>query len=346
MKKCQRNRGLRGLGLAILIALAGASCGGSTPTDPVAGTIAFVRLNRGGDAVYLMDADGGGRRRLTPIGTHESISDVAWSPDGRKIAYSSSLPSNNDDYYFHIFVINVDGSGRRRLTKTDADDWGPVWAPNGRKIAFDRNGDGPNWVHVVSADGRGLRQLTGELNWSNFSWSPSWSPNGQRIAYDALDGIRTMNPDGSAKLRLASGVNGSSPSWSPDGRRIAFASDDELRVMNADGAHGRTLVRSPRTGIESIAWSPDGRKIVFASGEGDWEIYVVNADGSGLRNLTDNSRVWDRDPSWSPDGRAIAFTSDRDGSDEIYVVNADGGGLRNLSGSKAGDLYPAWSPDG
>ena len=116
--------------------------------------------------------------------------------------------------------------------------------------------------------------------------------------------------------------------------------------MNADGTHGRTLVRSPRTGTESIAWSPDGRKIVFASGEGDWEIYVVNADGSGLRNLTDNSRVWDRDPSWSPDGRTILFTSDRDGNAEVYVVNAHGSDQRNVSQSPLEDLRPAWSPRG
>ena len=208
---------MRWFALLTLIALSTAGCAGSTEQETAAtGRVAFVRGERAGDAVYLMNADGGGRRRLTPIGTHESISDVAWSRDGEKIAYSSSRPSDNDDYYFHIFVINADGSDRRRLTRTDADDWGPVWAPHGQKIAFDRNGDGPNWVHVVNADGSGLRQLTGKFNWSNFSWSPSWSPNGQRIAYGALDGISTINPDGSAKLRLASGAYGSSPSWSPD----------------------------------------------------------------------------------------------------------------------------------
>jgi Tol biopolymer transport system component len=337
----RRRAGVRRLSLLVLLTLVTVGwASSSVHVTKATGTLAFVR---GGDAVYVVRADGSGLRRLTTRkrSPHEHLVEPAWSPDGRKVAYSSDLQRAGDTAYFDLFVMNADGSGQRRLTRKRDDDLRPVWSPDGRKIAFDHYNDGYNWIYVVDADGSGLRKLTG-----NFNYRPSWSPNGRRIAYVGRDGIRTMNPDGSGKLLLLRfrwvGFD-TSPSWSPDGRRIAFASGDEVRVVSTDGTRHHVLVRSPRERIESIAWSPDGRKIVFASGEGDWEIYVVNADGSGLRNLTDNSRAFDRDPVWSPDGRAIAFSSDRGGDDEVYVINPDGSGPRNVSRSGAQDLYPAWS---
>ena len=342
-KMPRRRAGVRRLSLLVLLTLVAVGwASSSVHVTKATGTLAFVR---GGGAVYVVHADGSGLRTLVTRkrSAHEALSfEPAWSPDGRRIAFSLDLQRAGDTAYYDLYVVNADGNGLRRLTKNRDDDLRPVWSPDGRRIAFDHYNDGYNWIYVIDSNGRGLRRLTG-----NFNYRPSWSPNGRRIGYVGRDGLRTMKPDGSGKLRLARGAEiNATPSWSPDGQRILYASGDELWVVNADGTRDRKIVRSPRLGIESIAWSPDGRKIVFASGEGDWEIYVVNADGSGLRNLTGNSRVFDRDPVWSPDGQAIAFTSDRDGNDDVYVMNADGSGLRNVSQGRAQDLYPAWSPGG
>ena len=215
-----------------------------------------------------------------------------------------------------------------------------MWSPDGRKIAFDRNDDGPNAIWIVNADGGKARRLTPGIQ----SVGPEWSPDGRTIAFtDRNGGVYTMAPDGSRRRRVARNTP-ERVAWSPNGE-IAFVSDDDdVVVMNADGS-GRRLIELPTGSTLGIFWSPDGRKMALEHGDGDWEIFVMDADGGNLRNLTANSRVHDLYPSWSPDGKAIAFTSFRDGNAEIYVMNSDGSGQRRLTQHPAEDLYPAWAPD-
>ena len=75
--------------------------------------------------IYVINADGSGQRNLTRHPGHDS--DPAWSPDGRKIAFTTKREGN-----FEIYVMNADGSGQRNLTRNSAPDRFPVWSP-GRK---------------------------------------------------------------------------------------------------------------------------------------------------------------------------------------------------------------------
>ena len=192
---------------------------------------------------------------------------LAWSPDGRKLAF---LYSSCGQFCFNLYVVNSDGSGLRNLTsKLGAGGYGPgaglasdpVWSPDGRKIAFVRLSKRLG-VYVVNADGSGMRNLT-------------------------------PKPVGTY----------ASPAWSPDGRKIAFVSlrDDnsEVYVMNANGSGQRSLTRNPAFD-DDPAWSPDGRLIAFRSTrDGNTDIYIMNADGSGQRNLT-RSPANESSASWSP----------------------------------------------
>jgi TolB protein len=269
-------------------------------SDPCA---AVRRACAGTTAIYVMNADGSGKRRLARgvrvrnVGNGQRVTprgDLAWSPDGRRIAFDSDRDGN-----FEVYVVNAGGSGQRNLTRKPGFDSDPVWSPDGRKIAFvssDREGNGP--------------------------------PRGYEIY--------VMNADGSGQQMLA---RGHAPAWSPDGRRIAFRSDrdgnGEVYVMNADGSGLRRLTRNPASDGGPV-WSPDGRKIAFERfRHGNTEVYVMNADGSGPRNLTRNA-ARDSSPAWSPDGRKIVFVSNRDDNGEIYVMNADGSGLRKLTRLKGG----------
>jgi TolB protein len=232
----------------------------------------------------------------------------------------------------------------------------PVWSPGGGRIAFLSRRDRGKEVYVVSADGSGLRRLTGD---ARYPATPAWSPNGRQIAFEggpyALSGVYVVNADGSGQRRLAR--NGSTPAWSPDGRTIAFVSDSKIYLMNADGSEHRPLTK-PGTAGRSLAWSPDGRKLAFL-GEGGcgqfcFHVIVMNADGSNVRDLTPHLRVGVRgpglgaaDPAWSPDGRTIAFVRGWASPDAIFVVKPDGSGLRNLTPKPVGAYAaPAWSPDG
>ena len=258
--------------------------------------------------------------RLTSHDAFDSAPD--WSPDGRRIAFSSLRDGNTE-----IYVMNALGSGVTRLTYKDDFDSFPAWSPDGRRIAFHSYRDG-NWdIYVMNADGSGVTRLTYSRAADGY---PAWSPDGRRIAFGAgRDGkweIYVMDASGVIRLTYNDAHDGG-PAWSPDGRRIAFVSErdgnDEIYVMNADGT-GVTRLTYKDADDSFPAWSPDGRRIAFQSKrEGRWDIYVMNADGSGQTRLTYND-VDDFSPAWSPDGRRIAFSSERDGNPEIYVMNAAG----------------------
>ena len=303
---------------------------------PAKSRIAFVSTPGPGSApLYVVNADGSGQGWLTL--TAEGGPPVAWSPDGRRIAFASMRDGNSE-----VYVMNADGSGQRRLTRDPAQDSVRAWSPDGRKIAFVRQRARGSDVYLVNPDGGGQRRLTRN---AAPSYDLAWSPNGRKIAFlsrrDDNSEIYVMNADGSELRNLTRDPAGDSTfAWSPDGRKIAFTSKRDgtwdVHLMNADGSRLRNLTRNPAHDA-APAWSPDGRKIAFGRAG---EIYVMNADGSGQRNLTRGRPAYDGNPAWSPDGGKIAFRR----TGEIYVMNADGSGQRNLTRSPWNEGWLAWSP--
>jgi Tol biopolymer transport system component len=175
-------------------------------------------------------------------------------------------------------VINANGSGKRILTYHPAADHGPVWSPDGRKIAF--SGD-PSGIFVVNADGSGKRMLA-------HGGGPVWSPDGRKIAYSGdPGGVFVVNAGGSGRRMLA---RGRGPVWSPDGQKIIFGRfvghgrygpKHSSYVMSAEGKAKRRLTQDG-----GAVWSPDGRMIaVWTVRDGTAAIHVMRADGSGARRI-------------------------------------------------------------
>ena len=169
--------------------------------------LAFTR-GQGGGSVYIVNVDGSEERNVT----RGSVRDFAWSPDGRAIAFDSARAGNSE-----IYVVNSDGGGLRRLTRNAGPDLAPAWSPDGRRLAFARDGE----IYIVNADGRGLRRLT--RNPASDS-SPVFSPDGRKIAFTTRrDGnleVYVVNPDGSGQRNLTrSPWNEGSLAWSPAQRK-------------------------------------------------------------------------------------------------------------------------------
>lgn len=134
--------------------------------------IAFSHLG----VIYVVEADGS---RLTPVVKRdsqlewfESPLSPAISPDGSRIAYVHN--SDSCKVNFDIFVSDIDGSNRRRLTDHDGTDTNPVWSPDGGRIAFmsnreslgHQNGTGAYSHFTMNSDGSDIRKVSGADNYS------------------------------------------------------------------------------------------------------------------------------------------------------------------------------------
>lgn len=253
-----------------------------------------------------MNESGGDVRQVTfSTSGNEGMFGLAWSPDGRRIAYESSRNGNTE-----IYVSNIDGTGEQRLTTSSSSDQAPGWSPDGRFIAFesDRTGNFEIWVLEV-ANPRNVFRLTTTPGNRN-SYGPNYSPDGSQILF-------FTNRDGK----------------------------EEPYLMNPDGSSQRPLLSSRRSGTDDKAakWSPDGSQIAFFSNSGvggKWVIFTVYADGSGLRQIT-SPDISNTSPSWSPDGTRLIYVSER-GDQALYMINVDGSNERRISTGSGHAGNPAW----
>jgi Tol biopolymer transport system component len=272
-----------------------------------------------------------------------------------------------------IWVMNADGSGRRRITNPPpaagggATDYDPSWSPDGKRIVFrtergryvrDPHGSGAQGIFVVDVRTRREREIqprTGGL-------FPAWSPNGKWIAMTGVragrESIVVEKPDGTLVRKIDLQIQaGECSTWSPDSSRIAFCGHDgdgnwAVWVMRADGTDQRQLthpklVQPAGTGGDYPgAWSPDGKEIAYSAGQdASREGWIVDADGTDPRRLT-HWRGSDAPVAWLPDGR-IVFAHETSGpvGHRFYAMNADGTRIRSLPLlAGVGELDWLWAP--
>jgi TolB protein len=114
----------------------------------------FFVFRRDND-IYRCDLPQGTETRLTNTPTqYKGIAGV--SPDGRTILFTRIDPGR----FEQIFVMDVDGTHTRRISRGDHYDFLPRWSPDGTRIAFTSSRDGTNGVYIMNADGSDVRDVS------------------------------------------------------------------------------------------------------------------------------------------------------------------------------------------
>jgi Tol biopolymer transport system component/DNA-binding winged helix-turn-helix (wHTH) protein len=235
----------------------------------------------------------------------------AWSPDGKKIAFTSNRDGAGD-----IYVMNSDGSNVTRLTFTPAAESSSVWSPDGTKIVFDSARDGNRELYIMNSDGSNQTRLT--FNPTIDSGPVSFSPDGKRIAFS-----RNASNEGEAVYNY------------------------DIFVMNIDGSELRQVTTDPEFDAEPV-WSPDGSRIFFTSGrDHNFRLYAISPDGTGEVDLSPNSPTSFGAFAFTADGKQVYCTGNTPEKIEhiqIYLINADGTNRRQLTTFEDKVYRIAYSP--
>ncbi|MBC8136115.1 MAG: PD40 domain-containing protein [Fibrella sp.] len=281
-------------------------------------------------------ADGGGRRIENKI-----VYVTLFESDGGGTTGAGGGGNRFNTASTQVYAVRPDGTGHERLIESPERvvDAAPTLSSDGSKLAFlssrddcgvgcrrDRDDNpSPLQVWVANADGSQMKRLT-SLEPDTQVSMVSFSPDGSKVLYTGLDGIWSVDSDGSEPVLVAEGNFFRNASFSPDGSKIIYERQQfdgtGVYTMNPDGS-GEALLASD---AYHAAFSPDGMRIAYVRGVVDAPsgIWMANADGSGATQLTGGPNRYYY-PSFSPDGtRIVCQSRSFSGSDRLFVLNIDG----------------------
>jgi Tol biopolymer transport system component len=302
------------------------------PIAPVQ-QLAFASNRDGNWEIYRVNSDGTGLINLTNSSATDGYSgstgaDVAWSPDGGRIAYTSDRSGEVE-----IYLMTADGApiSRGAITGGGGAEHDLAWSPDGSTLAFARTAPGASHDDVWTySNVRGVSLVNRTASPDTDEDQPTWSADGNTIA---LRVTTTFVPSPCFPL-----VDCSKPTVV---QLVATLSVSGGPLAPLDWAAEYGTVSSP-------TWSPlqDGPIMFVGNTDGDDDLHLAPTDGSPLFLFLDRGGR-DAEPRWAPDGIRVAFTSIATGSYEVLQVDGAGPsagfGLVQLA---ANGHSPSWAPDG
>ncbi len=193
-----------------------------------------------------------------------TIASASLGPNGRRAVFESRG---------EIFTVPVEKGDARNLTRSaGAADRAPVWAPDGRRVAWFSDEGAGYRLTIADADGLTPPRTLG-IDDAKFAWKPAWSPDGARIAFvddkvrlrviDVATGRMTTADTGGA----ANDRGAMRPQWSPDSRWLAYAktfANQFQRVVVWSAADGgrHTLTDALASATEPV-WDRNGKWLYF-----------------------------------------------------------------------------------
>jgi hypothetical protein len=321
--------GIVGVGVAVAVAIGGATLLRSAPTPAVneprlpppilrAGEV----LDQRGGRIFALDRVTGERRQLATIdcrnpndACNRLLQRYELSADGRWLLYDvwTCVISGPCDPEAGIWIVNAIEEPQQLDDVCDPpgscleERW--AWSPTGHQLAI-YGGDDDSVLWLVDA-------ATGERT--------ALESRGEVI--DAL-------------------------AWEPEGSSLAYATSTDLTVIDLETHRTTTTIPLPTVTVQALRWSPDETRLLLDTVDdvGVHRIYIADLDAATLRVVANDAGNPDEASSWSPDATRIGYVlrpplPGRGYGYEVWVIGADGSSAVKLFDG-AGDGAPVWSPDG
>ena len=258
-----------------------------------------------------------------------TISDLQWSPDGKRFAYTEYCDWCTGSMGWHTAV--------RIFTPAQWHEGEPDPDGNSQDIFHEREFAYP--------------ELKSNCDSGCFyeSARPLWTGDGQHLVFTIGNRdywryggglLNIVDADGSNTRLLPAPSNPIAGAASPDGQYIAGSSAEGMFVVNIDGSDLRIFENDDDNVISDIpyTWSVDGTKILFSritqpedeTQDSERTVMIMNVDGSEMRQITEEE-FFMYQTLISPDRSTIVYADEVNGFSEIFLVDADGENRRQLT---------------
>ncbi len=280
-------------------------------------------------------------KTITPeiVASLSTVTEVAMSPDGKWIAYTVRLRSEEEGpagYNYRIWLVDTKGQHARPMTAAEFSAHAIYWFKDSQRFAFlsKRGEKAKQQLYMLDIRGGEAQALTDlEKGLSNYKFSPDES----RIAF-----VRRDEPTKEEKENKKKGKD-----W-----RVVDTNYKFNRLYVLDLKSGETsLVTKQDLHVVDYAWSPDGKELVFTACQTPLtddtymykKIYIVSASGGDARVAVETEGKLGK-VAFSPNGKMIAWlgaTNIHDSqAQSLFVANVDGTGKKNLTPDYEGSV--AW----
>jgi Tol biopolymer transport system component len=359
--------------------------------SPDGNSLAYVSTKGGARTanIWVMDLKSKRARNLTGDGKVEPPTTMngyfrpSWSPDGQWIAFSSdngekwqgaeSGAGAGHSHPTSLYVMKVDGSGKRRLTTTAGSAFGtPKWSADGKKLVAYTLAVGQTFA--ARMHGFGIAALTSSsqiveidvasgtqkvlTNGMGLKTNPQYLPDGN-VGYLIK---ATQNGGPEIGIVYSDGKRGPtgnvrSPSWSPDGKQVVYYRfESKNRAQNSplyswDKSHEYRYTDvfqtvCPKTGRMALTG------LDFPFGNANAPTWVMNVDGTNPVKIFQRQDAATLMPTWSPDCQWVAFGVGTFfggrgfAPANVFMAKADGSESKQVTNSRVNAGFPAWSLDG
>jgi dipeptidyl aminopeptidase/acylaminoacyl peptidase len=294
--------------------------------------------------IYMADIATGESQRFT----FGEVADrgLAWSPDGKKIAFVSTRNKKTG-----IYVMPAEGGAERKVITEDGNFSGLNWTPDGKELVYQfryndshlekdekKKKEAPLYRHIT----RLWYRLDGA----------GWLPK------DRFHIWKVDVESGKSRQTTRGKRDNTNPAVSPDGKLIAFVSNrskdpdldsmkEDLMIISINGGKERKIP-TPAGPVGLPSFSPDGKKLAYMGhsypdsswGVTNFHIWTVGVSGKPAakdiipkfdrqvydQTIGDMGEGFDaQPPQWSPDGKRIYFAAADTGSTHLFYVPARGG---------------------